>query len=109
MLRAGVVLTVYCLQVPLTTQLTTNGATSQEERRQTAGVLSNNGTRNQETYQEVFPVRKKTPRVKSLVDDKLATARLDLMFLLLFPCFFVLFNLVYWFSFLYVVPGQREN
>ena len=102
---------LFTSEVPLTTQLTNNGANSEDGARRQAGggVLPNNGTRNQETCQEVYGVRKKTPRVKSLVDDKLATARLDLMFLLLFPCFFVLFNLVYWFSFLYVVPGQREN
>ena len=100
------------MQLPLTnTQLSTNGANSQDvdNRKQTSGVLPNNGIRSQETYQEVYGVRKKQARVKSIADDKLATARLDLMFLLLFPIFFVLFNLVYWFSFLYVVPGQREN
>ena len=88
-----------------------NGANTQEgdNRRQTSSVLPTNGIRNQESYQEVYAIRKKNPRPKSLVDDKLATARLDLMFLLLFPLFFVLFNLVYWFSFLYVVPGQAEN
>ena len=28
-------------------------------------------------------------------------ARLDILFLLLFPLFFIIFNLIYWFSFIY--------
>jgi hypothetical protein len=38
------------------------------------------------------------------VDDKMGTARMDLMFLVIFPCFFLAFNIVYWLSFLYIYP-----
>jgi len=54
--------------------------------------------------QEVDVRRKKSKKSKNLTDEKLAVARLDLMFLLLFPLFFFIFNLIYWMSFLYVIP-----
>ena len=41
--------------------------------------------------------------------EKVRTARMDLMFLILFPCIFVIFNLVYWIGFLYVVPKSSEG
>jgi len=54
---------------------------------------------------EEFNLRKQKQRKqKNLSDEKLGTARMDLMFLVLFPCFFLVFNLIYWFSFLYVFP-----
>ena len=34
----------------------------------------------------------------------MGTARMDLMFLVIFPCFFLAFNIVYWLSFLYIYP-----
>ena len=43
-------------------------------------------------------------KAKNYADEKLAVARLDLMFLLVFPFFFLLFNLIYWISFLYIIP-----
>jgi len=48
--------------------------------------------------------KQKQRKQKNLSDEKLGTARMDLMFLVLFPCFFLVFNLIYWFSFLYVFP-----
>ena len=59
-------------------------------------------TRNKETEVK----RKKAKRPKNHIDEKLATARLDLMFLLVFPFFFLIFNLIYWTSFLYVIPEE---
>jgi len=58
-----------------------------------------NGNSNPE---ELNGRKKKKPR--NLSDEKLGTARMDLMFLVIFPCFFLVFNFVYWFSFLYVFP-----
>ena len=46
--------------------------------------------------------RKKTN--KKVGNEKVKTARLDLMFLILFPCIFLIFNIVYWVGFLYIVP-----
>ena len=54
------------------------------------------------TNGDEFVLRKKRKAPRN--DEKLSTARMDLMFLVLFPCFFLIFNLVYWFSFLYVIP-----
>jgi len=54
--------------------------------------------------------RKKTN--KKVGNEKVKTARLDLMFLILFPCIFLIFNIVYWVGFLYIVPkgtGDEEQ
>jgi len=49
--------------------------------------------------------RKKPKKPKNLQDEKMGTARMDLMFLCLFPCFFLVFNGVYWLSFLWIYPS----
>ena len=41
--------------------------------------------------------------------EKVRTARMDLMFLILFPCIFFIFNIVYWVGFLYVVPKSTDG
>ena len=41
--------------------------------------------------------------------EKVKTARMDLMFLILFPCIFFIFNIVYWVGFLYVVPKSTDG
>ena len=74
--------------------------------------IPSNGTRNAElecelsTRNQEIDVRrqKKSKKAKNYADEKLAVARLDLMFLLLFPFFFLIFNLIYWISFLYIIP-----
>ena len=47
-------------------------------------------------------IKKKKRKVPSISDEKIGIARMDLMFLIIFPCFFLVFNFIYWFSFLYV-------
>ena len=42
---------------------------------------------------------------QNMQDEKMGTARMDLMFLCLFPCFFLIFNMVYWLSFLWIYPS----
>jgi len=49
--------------------------------------------------------RKKQKKPKNMQDEKMGTARMDLMFLCLFPCFFLIFNMVYWLSFLWIYPS----
>ena len=44
---------------------------------------------------------------KKQLEDK-AHARLDILFLLLFPLFFLIFNVIYWVSFLYVGGPARS-
>lgn len=86
------------LQVPLTNiQIPSNGTKSSELD---CDLQQSFATRNQ----EIEARRKKPKKAKNLADEKLAVARLDLMFLLLFPLFFLIFNLIYWTSFLYVIP-----
>ncbi|XP_023327258.1 glycine receptor subunit alpha-2 [Eurytemora carolleeae] len=48
--------------------------------------------------------KKKKKRPKTRAEEKLGTARLDLTFLVIFPCLFLLFNIAYWLSFLYILP-----
>jgi len=48
--------------------------------------------------------RDRKPPTKKAGNEKVKTARMDLMFLILFPCIFLIFNVVYWVGFLYVVP-----
>ena len=47
-------------------------------------------------------VKKKSKKVSNIADEKIDVARMDLIFLIIFPFLFILFNCVYWFSFLYV-------
>ena len=47
----------------------------------------------------------KLTRRQNMQDEKMGTARMDLMFLCLFPCFFLIFNMVYWLSFLWIYPS----
>ena len=78
-------------------QIPSNGTKNPEHE---CDVPANAATRNQE-----IDVRmKKNKKAKNYADEKLAVARLDLMFLLVFPFFFLLFNLIYWISFLYIIP-----
>ena len=46
---------------------------------------------------------------KKAGNEKVRTARMDLMFLILFPCIFLIFNIVYWVGFLYIVPKGTGN
>ena len=42
--------------------------------------------------------------------EDMSHARLDILFLLLFPLFFLIFNVIYWVSFLYVGgPSSKEQ
>lgn len=85
-------------QVPLTNiQNPSNGTKNLDHE---CDVPANIATRNQ----EIDVRRKKPKKAKNYADEKLAVARLDLMFLLVFPFFFLLFNLIYWISFLYIIP-----
>ena len=79
-------------------QIAVNGTKNPELESELPHV----STRNKETEVK----RKKTKKLKNQIDEKLATARLDLMFLLIFPFFFLIFNLIYWTSFLYVIPEE---
>jgi len=45
----------------------------------------------------------KSPNIRK---EKMKTAKMDLMFLVLFPCIFLIFNIVYWVGFLYVIPSS---
>ena len=49
------------------------------------------------------------PASKKGGNEKVKTARMDLMFLILFPCIFLIFNIVYWVGFLYIVPKGTGN
>ena len=69
-------------------QIAVNGTKNPELESELPHV----STRNKETEVK----RKKTKKLKNQIDEKLATARLDLMFLLVFPFFFLIFNLIYW-------------
>lgn len=90
-----------CEQVPLTNiQNSSNGTKNLEHE---CDVPANIATRNQ----EIDVRRKKPKKAKNYADEKLAVARLDLMFLLVFPFFFLLFNLIYWISFLYIIPDWQ--
>jgi len=91
-------------QVPLTNiQIPTNGTNGTEldhsahAQTQAHSVVTK--------HQEI-DARRKKKKAKNYVDEKLATARLDLMFLLVFPFFFLIFNLIYWTSFLYIIPDS---
>merc|ERR1712079_121301 len=46
---------------------------------------------------------------RSFHNEKVRTARMDLMFLILFPILFFIFNIVYWVGFLYVVPETETE
>ena len=41
--------------------------------------------------------------------EDMSHARLDILFLLLFPLFFLIFNVIYWVSFLYVGPCDETT
>ena len=69
-----------------------------------------------------FYQRKKTGKIKkvvtkldnddgcrSLTDEKMRIARLDLVFLIIFPCLFGIFNVIYWASFLYIIPDINKT
>ena len=45
---------------------------------------------------------KKASKKLDLSDEKTYIARMDLILLIIFPILFIVFNVVYWFSFLYV-------
>jgi len=47
---------------------------------------------------------RKPNKMPKVYNEKLRTARMDLMFLVLFPCIFLIFNIVYWVGFLYIIP-----
>jgi len=46
---------------------------------------------------------------RPLSEEKMRIARLDLIFLIIFPCLFVLFNVIYWASFLYIIPDFNKS
>ena len=46
---------------------------------------------------------------RSLTDEKMRIARLDLVFLIIFPCLFGIFNVIYWASFLYIIPDINKT
>ena len=75
----------------------TNGTELDHNATQSHGVVTK--------HQEI-DARRKKKKAKNYVDEKLATARLDLMFLLVFPFFFLIFNFIYWTSFLYIIPDS---
>ena len=59
--------------------------------------------------QSAKQTKNKRTSTSTVHTEKVRTARMDLMFLILFPCIFVIFNLVYWIGFLYVVPKSSEG
>ena len=49
---------------------------------------------------------RKPNKIPKVYNEKLRTARMDLMFLVLFPCIFLIFNIVYWVGFLCIIPAS---
>ena len=54
-------------------------------------------------------VENRPKQKRSFHNEKVRTARMDLMFLILFPILFFIFNIVYWVGFLYVVPETETE
>ena len=70
--------------------------------------VSANGTL-ETTFVTADTRTKKRSKKKTKKDQKLGTARLDLVFLVIFPLLFFLFNLIYWYSFIYFTPESALN